>query len=43
MIGGFCEYFAMAVGSHRLSAMVAIAYLLSLLILLIARREQRAL
>lgn len=43
MVGGFCEYFAMAVGSHRLSALVAAAYLLSLLILLIARREQRAL
>jgi hypothetical protein len=43
MVGGFCEYFAMAVGSHRLSALVAAAYLLSLLLLLIARREQRAL
>jgi hypothetical protein len=42
MIGGFCEYFAMAVGSHRLSALVGAAYLFSLLILLGARRENRA-
>jgi len=41
MVGGFCEYFAMAVGSYRLSALVGAAYLFSLLILLIARRENR--
>jgi hypothetical protein len=43
MIGGFCEYLAMAVGNLRLSALVATAYLLSLLVLLVARREHRAL
>ena len=43
MIGGFCEYLAMSVGSLRLSALIAAAYLLSMLLLLIARRENRAL
>jgi hypothetical protein len=43
MVGGFCEYLAMAVGSLRLSALVAAAYLLSLLIMLAARRRQRPL
>ena len=42
MIGGFCEYLAMAVGSQRLSALVVAIYLLSLLILMVARRQQRA-
>lgn len=43
MLGGFCEYLAMAVGSWRLSLLVAVAYGLSLLTLLVARREHRAL
>ena len=43
MVGGFCEYFAMAVGNARLSALVIAAYLASLLILLVARRRNRAL
>lgn len=43
MIGGFCEYLTMAVGSQRLSALVVAAYLLSLLILLIARRRNQLL
>ena len=34
MLGGFCEYLAMAVGSQRLSLLVAVAYLLSMLILM---------
>jgi hypothetical protein len=40
MVGGFCEYLAMAVGSWRLSLLVAVAYGLSLLTLLIARRRR---
>lgn len=43
MIGGFCEYFAMAVGSWRLSVLVFVAYLLSLLVLMVARRQNRLL
>ena len=43
MIGGFCEYLAMSVGSRRLSLLVAVAYLFSLLTLLVARRLRRAL
>jgi hypothetical protein len=43
MVGGFCEYLAMAVGSQRLSLLVAVAYLLSMLTLLVARRLRRAL
>ena len=43
MVGGFCEYLAMAVGSQRLSLLVAVAYLLSMLTLLVARRSLRAL
>ncbi|HWA86858.1 MAG TPA: hypothetical protein VG710_11590 [Opitutus sp.] len=43
MIGGFCEYLAMAIGSWRLSLLVAVAYGLSLLTLLRAKRSQRAL
>jgi hypothetical protein len=39
MVGGFCEYLAMAVGSWRLSLLVAVAYALSLLTLLKARRR----
>jgi hypothetical protein len=43
MIGGFCEYLAMAIGSWRLSLLVAVAYGLSLLTLLVAKRTQRQL
>jgi hypothetical protein len=43
MIGGFCEYLAMAWGNQRLSALVAAAYLLSLLVLLVARRRSQVL
>jgi hypothetical protein len=43
MIGGFCEYLGMAIGNHRLSLLVAIAYLGSLLVLASARRLGRAL
>jgi hypothetical protein len=42
MVGGFCEYLGMAVGNHRLSLLVAIAYLGSLLVLASARRRGRA-
>jgi len=42
MLGGFCEYLAMAVGNHRLSLLVIIAYLGSLLVLASARRLGRA-
>jgi hypothetical protein len=43
MIGGFCEYLGMAVGNHRLSLLVAIAYLGSLLVVASARRHGRPL
>jgi hypothetical protein len=43
MIGGFCEYLGMAVGNHRLSLLVAIAYLGSLLVVASARRQGRPL
>ncbi|HEY1763765.1 MAG TPA: hypothetical protein VGF85_02505 [Opitutaceae bacterium] len=38
MIGGFCEYLAMAVGNHRLSILVIVAYVGSLLALRVSRR-----
>jgi uncharacterized membrane protein YeaQ/YmgE (transglycosylase-associated protein family) len=41
MVGGFCEYLAMAVGNHRLSMLVIIAYLGSMLVLATARRLGR--
>jgi hypothetical protein len=43
MVGGFCEYLGMAVGNHRLSLLVAIAYLGSLLVVANARRQGRSL
>lgn len=43
MVGGFCEYLAMASGSRRLSLLVVAAYLFSLLTLMIVRRRGRAL
>jgi hypothetical protein len=42
MIGGFCEYLGMAVGNHRLSMLVIVAYLGSLLVVTAARRAGRA-
>jgi hypothetical protein len=41
MVGGFCEYLAMAVGNHRLSMLVIIAYLGSMFVLATARRLGR--
>ncbi len=41
MLGGFCEYLAMAVGNHRLSLLVLVAYLGSLLVLATSRRLGR--
>ena len=41
MLGGFCEYLGMAVGNHRLSMLVIIAYLGSLLVLASSRRLGR--
>jgi hypothetical protein len=38
MVGGFCEYLAMAVGNHRLSILVIVAYAGSLLALRVSRR-----
>jgi Spermine/spermidine synthase domain len=39
MIGGFCEYLAMAIGNHRLSMLVIVAYLGSLLVIASAKRR----
>ncbi len=39
MLGGFCEYLTMAVGSHQVSELVIAAYLCSLLTLRVARRQ----
>ncbi len=41
MVGGFCEYLAMALGNHRLSLLVIVAYLGSLLVLATSRRLGR--
>jgi hypothetical protein len=42
MLGGFCEYLAMAVGNHRLSILVIVAYLGSMLVVASSRRMGRA-
>ncbi len=42
MVGGFCEYLTMAIGNHRLSLLVIVAYLGSLLTLAFAKRRGRA-
>jgi hypothetical protein len=42
MLGGFCEYLSMVIGSHRLSLLVAAAYLGSLLAMLAARKARAA-
>jgi hypothetical protein len=41
MLGGFCEYLAMAIGNQRLSILVIVAYLGSMLVVA-ARRQGRA-
>ena len=41
MLGGFCEYLAMAVGNHRLSILVIVAYLGSMLVVTSSRRAGR--
>jgi hypothetical protein len=41
MLGGFCEYLTMAVGSRSLSALVIAAYLGSMLVLATSRRLGR--
>jgi hypothetical protein len=43
MVGGFCEYLGMAVGNHRLSLLVIVAYLGSMLVVASTRRLGRAL
>jgi hypothetical protein len=42
MVGGFCEYLVTAVGNHRLSLLVMIAYLGSMLVMASSRRHHRA-
>jgi hypothetical protein len=42
MLGGFCEYLSMVIGNHRLSLLVAAAYLGSLLAAMAARGRGRA-
>jgi hypothetical protein len=42
MLGGFCEYLAMALGNYRISLLVVAAYLGSLLVVMAARRSGRA-
>ena len=43
MLGGFCEYLSMAIGNHRLSLLVIIAYMGSMLVMANTKhRSQRA-
>jgi hypothetical protein len=42
MVGGFCEYLVTAIGNHRLSMLVMVAYLGSMLVMASARRHGRA-
>jgi hypothetical protein len=42
MVGGFCEYLVTAIGNHRLSVLVMVAYLASMLVMAYARRHGRA-
>ena len=42
MVGGFCEYLGMAIGNHRLSLLVIVAYLGSMLVLEGSRRRGKA-
>jgi hypothetical protein len=41
MVGGFCEYLVTAVGNHRLSLLVMVAYLGSMLVMAGSRRHGR--
>jgi hypothetical protein len=41
MVGGFCEYLVTAVGNHRLSLLVMVAYLGSMLVMAGSRRQGR--
>jgi hypothetical protein len=41
MVGGFCEYLVTAVGNHRLSLLVMVAYLGSMLVMASSRRHGR--
>jgi hypothetical protein len=41
MVGGFCEYLVTAVGNHRLSILVVVAYLGSMLVMASSRRRGR--
>jgi hypothetical protein len=41
MVGGFCEYLVTAVGNHRLSLLVMVAYLGSMLVMASSRRSGR--
>jgi hypothetical protein len=41
MVGGFCEYLVTAVGNHRLSILVVVAYLGSMLVMASSRRQGR--
>jgi hypothetical protein len=41
MIGGFCEYLVTAIGNHRLSMLVIVAYLGSMLVMASSRRLGR--
>jgi hypothetical protein len=41
MLGGFCEYLSMAIGNHRLSILVIVAYLGSMYVVTTARRLGR--
>jgi hypothetical protein len=43
MIGGFCEYLAMGIGNHRLSMLVIVAYMGSLLVIASVKRRGLAL
>jgi len=42
MIGGFCEYLSMAIGSHQLSILIIVAYLGSMLVLATSGRVAKA-
>jgi hypothetical protein len=41
MLGGFCEYLAMAIGSYKLSMLVIVAYLGSMTVLAATKRSAR--
>ena len=41
MVGGFCEYLVTAIGNHRLSILVVVAYLGSMLVMASSKRQGR--